>query len=175
MLFTAGKEISQYLGGVILYEETLNQKDSNGRPFPEILKELGIVVGIKVDKGVVTLAGTNEETVTQGLDGLNERCAEYAKKGAQFAKWRSVLKIGKHEPSELAIECNAEVLARYASICQKNGLVPIVEPEILMDGDHDLETAVNVTEKVLAAVYKVRNKDNNRNYMITTSFLKVLC
>uniref|UniRef100_A0A2K6PKE4 Fructose-bisphosphate aldolase n=1 Tax=Rhinopithecus roxellana TaxID=61622 RepID=A0A2K6PKE4_RHIRO len=107
-----------------------------------------------VDKGVVPLAGTNGETTTQGLDGLSERCAQYKKDGADFAKWRCVLKIGEHTPSALAIMENANVLARYASICQQNGIVPIVEPEILPDGDHDLKRCQYVTEKVLAAVYK---------------------
>jgi fructose-bisphosphate aldolase class I len=101
------------------------------------------------------LPGTNEETTTQGLDDLGKRCAAYYAKGARFAKWRCVLKIGQAEPSFLAIDENAHVLARYAAICQANGLVPIVEPEILMDGDHDLERAVQATEKVLSAVYKV--------------------
>ncbi|GAA6069210.1 fructose-bisphosphate aldolase C-B, partial [Tachysurus ichikawai] len=107
-----------------------------------------------VDKGVVPLAGTNGETTTQGLDGLSERCAQYKKDGADFAKWRCVLKISETTPSELAIMENANVLARYASICQQNGIVPIVEPEILPDGDHDLKRCQYVTEKVLAACYK---------------------
>ncbi|MEE6509033.1 hypothetical protein FKM82_023900 [Ascaphus truei] len=108
----------------------------------------------QVDKGVVPLAGTDGETTTQGLDGLSERCAQYKKDGADFAKWRSVLKISENTPSSLAIMENANVLARYASICQQNGIVPIVEPEILPDGDHDLKRCQYVTEKVLAAVYK---------------------
>ncbi|PKU28008.1 hypothetical protein llap_21688 [Limosa lapponica baueri] len=107
-----------------------------------------------VDKGVVPLAGTNGETTTQGLDGLMERCAQYKKDGADFAKWRCVLKITEHTPTRLAVMENANVLARYASICQQNGIVPIVEPEILPDGDHDLKHCQYVTEKVLAAVYK---------------------
>ena len=111
-------------------------------------------MGIKVDKGVVPLAGTNGETTTQDLDDLFDRCAQYKKDGADFAKWRCVLKIGEHIPSALAIMENANVLARYASICQQNGIVPIVEPEILPDGDHDLKHCQYVTEKVLAAVYK---------------------
>ena len=156
LLFSAGKELPKYIGGVILFEETLNQKNSEGKPFPDVLRDQGILVGIKVDKGTVVLNGTAGETTTTGLDGLAERCQDYYKKGARFAKWRSVLKIGPGaEPTPLAIDENANVLARYASICQTNGLVPIVEPEILMDGDHDLEKAVYVAEKVLAAVYKV--------------------
>eukprot|EP01094_Clydonella_sp_ATCC50884_P022715 TRINITY_DN527_c0_g1_i1.p1 TRINITY_DN527_c0_g1~~TRINITY_DN527_c0_g1_i1.p1 ORF type:complete len:387 (+),score=134.47 TRINITY_DN527_c0_g1_i1:84-1163(+) len=154
LLFSADNEISNYIGGVIMYHETFYQKDSNGVPFPKVLKDKGIITGIKVDKGLVVIPGTNDETTTQGLDGLSERCAEYKRDGADFAKWRCALKIGAHEPSTLAIEENAKVLARYATICQKNGLVPIVEPEILMDGDHDLARAVQVADAVLAATYK---------------------
>ncbi|KAM7338523.1 hypothetical protein ACRRTK_002007 [Alexandromys fortis] len=141
-------------GGVILFHETLYQKADDGRPFSQVIKSKGSVVGIKVDKGVVPLAGTHGETTTQGLDGLSERCAQYKKDGADFAKWRCVLKIGEHTSSALAIMENANVLARYASICQQNGIVPIVKPEILPDGDHDLKRCQYVTEKVLAAVYK---------------------
>lgn len=149
--------MKKYLGGVILFEETLNQKTASGVNFCELLVSQGICVGIKVDKGTVTLPGTVAETTTQGLDGLGERCKKYFEQGVRFAKWRSVLKIeGSSCPSPLAIEENANVLARYAAICQENGLVPIVEPEILMDGDHDLVKAVEVAEKVLSAVYKVR-------------------
>lgn len=157
LLFTSGKEMKEYLGGVILFEETLGQKTAEGVPFAELLTAEGIAVGIKVDKGTVTLPGTSGETTTQGLDGLGERCKKYFEQGARFAKWRSVLKIDSAAscPSPLAIEENANVLARYAAICQENGLVPIVEPEILMDGDHDLVKAVEVAEKVLSSVYKV--------------------
>jgi fructose-bisphosphate aldolase class I len=154
LLFTTGGDLSKYLGGVILFEETLYQKTADGRPFPDVLREQGIIVGIKVDKGVVQLAGTTGETTTTGLDGLAERCRKYYEAGARFAKWRCVLRIGKDMPSELAVEENANVLARYASICQSEGLVPIVEPEILMDGDHDLERCIEVTQHVLATVYK---------------------
>jgi len=156
LLFTAGKELSHCLGGVILYEETLYQKAANGKPFVEILKELGINPGIKVDKGVVPLNGTRNESTTQGLDGLAERCAQYSKDGCTFAKWRCVIKINQDfgVPTDVAIQENAQVLARYASICQANGLVPIVEPEILIDGDHNLATSLRITERVLACVYK---------------------
>jgi len=155
LLFTAGDELKNYLGGAILYEETLFQTSpSLSKPLPQILRDQGILVGIKVDMGVVPLAGTDGETTTQGLDGLAERCAKYYKAGARFAKWRCVLKITTICPTELSMEENANVLARYATICQANGLVPIVEPEILMDGDHDLEKAIEVTENVLAMVYK---------------------
>lgn len=157
-LFTAGegngKALSQYLGGVILFHETMYQKADDGRTFTQLLKDNGIVVGIKVDKGVVPIAGTDGETTTQGLDGLAERCAQYKKDGADFAKWRCVLTIGNRTPSWTAITETCNVLARYASICQQNGLVPIVEPEVLPDGDHDLERAQWITEKVLAAQYK---------------------
>uniref|UniRef100_A0A8B9VDL3 Fructose-bisphosphate aldolase n=1 Tax=Anas zonorhyncha TaxID=75864 RepID=A0A8B9VDL3_9AVES len=154
LLFTADKRVDPCIGGVILFHETLYQSADDGRPFPQVIRGKGAVVGIKVDKGVVPLAGTNGETTTQGLDGLMERCAQYKKDGADFAKWRCVLKISEHTPSRLAILENANVLARYASICQQNGIVPIVEPEILPDGDHDLKRCQYVTEKVLAAVYK---------------------
>uniref|UniRef100_A0A674NMQ1 Fructose-bisphosphate aldolase n=2 Tax=Takifugu rubripes TaxID=31033 RepID=A0A674NMQ1_TAKRU len=154
LLFTADDRINPCIGGVILFHETMYQKTDGGKPFTQYLKERGMVVGIKVDKGVVPLAGTNGETTTQGLDGLYERCAQYKKDGADFAKWRCVLKITPTTPSKLAILENANVLARYASICQMHGIVPIVEPEILPDGDHDLKRCQYVTEKVLAAVYK---------------------
>ncbi|XP_043077532.1 fructose-bisphosphate aldolase C-B [Puntigrus tetrazona] len=154
ILFTADERIDKCIGGVIFFHETLYQKADDGTPFAKMIKDRGIVVGIKVDKGVVPLAGTNGETTTQGLDGLSERCAQYKKDGADFAKWRSVLKISETTPSELAIMENANVLARYASICQQNGIVPIVEPEILPDGEHDLKRCQYVTEKVLAACYK---------------------
>ncbi|XP_033367580.1 fructose-bisphosphate aldolase A [Parus major] len=148
LLFTADKRVEPCIGGVILFHETMYQKADDGRPFPQVIRDKGALVGIKVDKGVVPLAGTNGETTTQGLDGLMERCAQYKKDGADFAKWRCVLKITAHTPTRLAVMENANVLARYASICQQNGIVPIVEPEILPDGDHDLKTCQYVTEKV---------------------------
>ncbi|KAI9297097.1 fructose-bisphosphate aldolase [Neoconidiobolus thromboides FSU 785] len=160
LLFTAGDDLKKYIGGIIVFEETLGHKTKDGRLFTDIAREQGIIVGIKVDKGTVVLPGTNGETTTQGLDGLAQRCQTYYEQGARFAKWRSVLKITKNEPSEQAIQENATVLARYAAICQANRIVPIVEPEILMDGDHDLERSVYVTEKVLAAVYKKLNEHN---------------
>ncbi|XP_035690534.1 fructose-bisphosphate aldolase-like isoform X1 [Branchiostoma floridae] len=154
LLFTSGADMQNYISGVILFHETLYQKADDGTPFVKILQDQGIIPGIKVDKGVVPLAGTVGEGTTQGLDGLAERCAQYYKDGCRFAKWRCVLKIGPTTPSPLAILENANVLARYATICQANGLVPIVEPEILPDGDHDLERSQYVTEKVLSATYK---------------------
>lgn len=154
LLFSADKNLGTNIGGVIMFHESFYQKDDNGVPFVKLLRDRGIIPGIKVDKGVVPLAGSLNEVTTQGLDGLGERCAQYKKDGADFAKWRCVLKIQSHTPSYQAMLENANVLARYASICQQNGLVPIVEPEVLIDGDHDLETAQKATEKVLAFVYK---------------------
>nr|ABK22375.1 unknown [Picea sitchensis] len=156
LLFTTPGAL-QYLSGVIFFEETLYQSTASGKPFVEVLQEAGVVPGIKVDKGTVDLAATNGETTTQGLDGLAQRCQQYYKAGARFAKWRAVLKIGPTEPSELSIEQNAQGLARYAIICQENGLVPIVEPEILTDGSHDIHKCAAVTENVVAAVYKALN------------------
>ncbi|GFO21710.1 fructose-bisphosphate aldolase [Plakobranchus ocellatus] len=154
LLFTADKSMANNISGVILFDETFRQSTTDGVPFVKILKDKGIIPGIKVDKGVVPLAGSINECTTQGLDGLAERCAEYKKGGCGFAKWRCVLKISEHTPSHQAMIENANVLARYASICQQNGLVPIVEPEVLPDGDHDLEMAQRVTEEVLAYQYK---------------------
>lgn len=154
ILFSSDASFSNCVGGIIFFHETLYQKSDSGKLFPQLVKEKGIVVGIKVDKGTAGLMGTDGETTTQGLDGLSERCAQYKKDGCDFAKWRCVLKISDGCPSALAIAENANVLARYASICQQNGLVPIVEPEILPDGDHDLQRCQYATEKVLAAVYK---------------------
>jgi fructose-bisphosphate aldolase, class I len=154
LLFTCDKSIADKISGVILFHETLYQKADDGTPFVKLIQDLGILPGIKVDNGVVNLFGSEGEGTTQGLDDLDKRCAQYKKDGCQFAKWRCVLKIGKNTPSYQAMLENANVLARYASICQTNGLVPIVEPEVLPDGDHDLERAQKVTETVLAFVYK---------------------
>ncbi|KAK3134073.1 hypothetical protein QOZ80_6AG0544690 [Eleusine coracana subsp. coracana] len=154
LLFTA-PGVFEYLSGVILFEETLYQKTSDGTPFVDVLVAGGAVPGIKVDKGTVEIAGTNGETTTQGHDSLGARCAKYYAAGARFAKWRAVLKVGPGgEPSELAVKLNADGLARYALICQENGLVPIVEPEILTDGAHDINACAAATERVLAALYK---------------------
>lgn len=153
LLFTA-PGLNQAIAGIILYEETLNQNDSHGIPLPEILQKNKILAGIKVDKGLVYLPNTHEENVTQGLDGLAERLVNYKTKGACFAKWRAVYNISTHTPSILAIRANAEALARYAAICQSQGIVPIVEPEILIDGTHTIETCALVTEQVLHKVFK---------------------
>lgn len=144
---------NEFIAGIILFEETLNQSTQAGKPFPEALKEIGILPGIKVDKGLTHLANTIDENVTQGLDGLAERLQEYKAKGACFAKWRAVYNISNNTPSELAILTNAEVLARYAAICQEQGIVPIVEPEVLIDGDHSIERCEAVSEPVLKAVF----------------------
>ncbi|KAA8594187.1 hypothetical protein FQN60_005021 [Etheostoma spectabile] len=164
ILFSADDRINSCIGGVIFFHETLYQHTDKGVAFVKMIRDRGIMVGIKVDKGVVPLAGTCGETTTQGLDGLSERCAQYKKDGAVFAKWRCVLKISDTNPSELAIRENANVLARYSSICQQHGIVPVIEPEILPDGDHDLKRSQYITEKagffftyiwhVLTAVYK---------------------
>jgi len=160
LLFTT-KGISQYLSGVILFEETLFEKTEDGKvDLVQSLKDQGIILGIKVDLGTKHLPGTDDETYTQGLTDLDKRCQTYYKAGARFAKWRAVLKISANTPSPLAIHENAYTLAKYAAICQANGLVPIVEPEILMDGEHSLAINQYWTEKVLAAVYKALN-DNH--------------
>lgn len=151
LLTTPG--VNQYIAGVILFEETLNQKTSQGIAFPEALNKLGILPGIKVDKGLVHLSNTTDENVTQGLDGLPERLAEYKAKGATFAKWRATYNISNTTPSTLAIKTNAEVLARYAAICQELGIVPIVEPEVLIDGEHTLARCEEVSEPVFHAVF----------------------
>ncbi len=152
MLFTTPK-VAQFINGVILFEETLKQSDTNGKTLPDLLAEQGIVPGIKVDKGLIDLANTHNEKITQGLDGLPERLAEYKKLGARFAKWRAVYTITDTLPSQLAIMTNAENLARYAAICQTQGIVPIVEPEVLIDGTHTIERCAYVTERVQNAVF----------------------
>lgn len=151
LLFTT-PEIENYISGVIMFEETLDQKTADGTNFVELLRSKGIVPGIKVDKGLVVLGGTNDENATTGLDGLAERCKKYYEKGCRFAKWRAVLKIGNGRPSELSILETAHTLARYGSICQDNGLVPIIEPEILTDGDHSIEVCAEVSERVFRHV-----------------------
>lgn len=149
---TAG--LGEFISGVILFEETLSQCDDRGVPLPELLINQGIVPGIKVDKGKIPLDGGEPgDEITVGLDGLPERLDRYKKQGARFAKWRDVYTISERTPSQLAIDENARVLACYAKICQQAGLVPIVEPEVLMDGDHSIETCAKVTEAVQHAVF----------------------
>ena len=152
MLFTT-PGASDYISGVILYDETIRQKTRDGIPFPEFLARNGMLPGIKVDLGAKPLAGFAGETITEGLDGLRERLAEYRKLGAKFAKWRAVIDIGKGIPSRFCIEANAHALARYAALCQEAIIVPIVEPEVLMDGDHTLERCEEVTDETLQAVF----------------------
>jgi len=161
LLFTT-EGFEQYISGTILYEETLYQSTDDGVPFVELLKKKGVVPGIKVDKGVKILRGTKDESFTQGFDDLGTRCAKYYAQGARFAKWRAVLKISVDDglPSELGIQENAKGLALYAAICQDHGLVPIVEPEVLMEGDHSIEVSARVTYRVLAATYKALHDYN---------------
>mmetsp|Transcript_7357 Transcript_7357/g.19624 ORF Transcript_7357/g.19624 Transcript_7357/m.19624 type:complete len:401 (+) Transcript_7357:131-1333(+) len=163
LLFTC-PGLGDYISGAILFEETLYQNSKEGKPFVDCLNELGIIPGIKVDKGLSPLGGAESfETWCTGLDGLSERAAAYYKQGARFAKWRAVLQISATTPSKLSIAENTWGLARYAKTCQDEGLVPIIEPEILMDGDHDIERCAEVQEEVLAAVYK--NCDLNGVYL----------
>jgi len=162
MLFTT-ESAEQYICGVILYEETLYQKTDDGIEFVDLFKKKGIIPGIKVDSGLKPIRGTDGETYTQGLDDLDARCKKYYEKGARFAKWRAAIKINKggQDPSPISIAENARGLARYAAICQDNGLVPIVEPEVLvLEGDHDIKTSVRVTQKVVAAVYYALSEAN---------------
>jgi fructose-bisphosphate aldolase, class I len=153
LLFTT-KGAGDHISGVILYDETIRQSAKDGRPFPEVLSSQGIIPGIKVDTGAKALAGFPGEKVTEGLDGLRERFAEYRSLGAAFAKWRAVITIGDGIPSRTCIEANAHALARYAALAQEAGIVPIVEPEVLMDGDHTIERCAEVTEVTLAALYE---------------------
>jgi len=151
LLFTT-EGIENYISGVIMFEETLDQATHDGTNFVKLLESKGIIPGIKVDKGLGIIGHTDGENFTKGLDDLAERCKKFYEKGARFAKWRSVLKIGNHLPSALSITENAHTLARYASICQDNGLVPIVEPEILTDGNHSIEQCAAASEEVFGAV-----------------------
>ena len=157
MLFTT-EGLEKHVSGVIMFHETFYQKTDDGTTFVDSLKAKGIIPGIKVDKGVIALAGSEGEGTTQGLDDLNARCAQYKKDGAQFAKWRCVHRISKTTPSHQALVEVAQVLARYASICQQNGLVPIVEPETLPDGEHDLARCQKITETVLSYTYRALNE-----------------
>jgi fructose-bisphosphate aldolase class I len=152
-LLMSTPQLSNYIAGIILFEETLNQKTSDGTPFPEFLKKVGILPGIKVDKGLILMPNTKDEQITQGLDGLAERLTDYKAKGACFAKWRAVYAISDATPSKLVIKENAHGLARYAAICQSLGIVPIVEPEVLIEGNHSLERCAEVSEQVLHAVF----------------------
>ena len=153
MLLTT-PDMEEFISGVILFDETLRQSTlKDGTPFPEYLTNLNVIPGIKVDKGAHNLPGTEGEKVTEGLDGLDARLKEYYELGARFAKWRAVITINESEPSSSCVAANAHALARYAALCQENGIVPIVEPEILMDGSHTIEDSFIVTEEVLHSVF----------------------
>jgi fructose-bisphosphate aldolase class I len=152
-LIVTSPGLGESISGAILFEEAIRQKTSKGTPFVDVLVETGIIPGIKVDTGAKDMAGFPGEKVTEGLDGLPGRLLEYARMGARFAKWRAVVAIDTGIPSEGCIEANAHALARYAAICQQAGLVPIVEPEVLMDGSHDLQRCLEVTGRVLHAVF----------------------
>jgi fructose-bisphosphate aldolase class I len=152
-MFFCTPGVSEFLGGVILHDETIRQRSSSGAPLVELLARQGIIPGIKVDKGAKPLAGSPGELVTEGLDGLRDRLGEYRDLGARFAKWRAVIRIGDGLPTAGCVHVNALALARYAALCQEVGLVPIVEPEVLMDGAHTIERCEEVTARVLHAVF----------------------
>ena len=152
LLATTG-ELEQYINGVILFEETFQNKDEKGTPIAELFAKKGIIPGIKVDQGLINLANTENEKVTQGLDGLTERLLHFKKLGAKFAKWRNVYSISDYTPSLTAMKAGAEMLARYAAICQAVGIVPIVEPEVLIDGDHTIERCAEACEMVLHELF----------------------
>ena len=152
LITTSG--LGELISGAILYDETIRQQKKDGTPFVQVIAEAGIIPGIKVDMGAKALAGHPGETITEGLDGLRDRLYEYAQMGARFAKWRAVLTIGTDIPSRGCIEANAQTLARYAALCQEAGLVPMVEPEVLMTGDDSLERSSEVTTKVLQTVFQ---------------------
>jgi fructose-bisphosphate aldolase class I len=158
MLSTPG--LGQFISGAILFDETIRQSTDDGTRMVDLMEKAGILPGIKVDKGAKALAGFEGEKVTEGLDGLRERLTEYAELGAKFAKWRAVITIGDEIPSRACIDANAHALARYAALCQEAGLVPIVEPEVLMDGGHDLDTAFDVTEATLKSLFQQLYEQN---------------
>ena len=159
MLLTAPK-LGEHISGAILYDETIRQATKAGVPFTKIMRDAGILPGIKVDLGAKPLAGFPGELVTEGLDGLRQRLAEYARLGAKFAKWRAVISIGDDTPSGTCIEANSHALARYAALCQEAGIVPMVEPEVLMDGDHDLDVCYEVTEATLRSLFGALYEQN---------------
>lgn len=167
MLTTEG--LGDYISGAILFDETIRQVMPDGTPLIKVMEKAGIIPGIKVDAGAKDLAGFAGEKVTEGLDGLRERLAEYAKLGARFAKWRAVITIGDDIPSRGCIDANAHALARYAALCQEAGIVPIVEPEVLMDGDHDLDTSFDVTEATQKALFVALY---DQNVMLEGTILK---
>ena len=152
--------LNQHISGAILFDETLRQSTKSGVPFAQLMMDNGIIPGIKVDRGTHALAGFPGEVITEGLDGLRDRLKEYAQLGARFAKWRAVINIGEDIPSGTCIEANSHALARYAALCQECGLVPMVEPEVLMDGDHDIETCYEVTEVTLRSLFDALYQQN---------------
>jgi fructose-bisphosphate aldolase class I len=152
LLFTT-EGAAEHISGVILFDETFRQSSADGTPFPRLLEHQGMIPGIKVDTGAKPLAGSEDEKVTEGLDGLRERLAEYYDGGARFAKWRAVIAIGEQLPSGYCVHVNAHALARYAALCQEAGIVPIVEPEVLMDGDHTIDRSEEVSGEVLTTVF----------------------
>jgi fructose-bisphosphate aldolase, class I len=152
LLFTT-EGVEEYISGVILFDETIRQSSADGTPFPKLLESKGVIPGIKVDIGAQPLALAEGETITEGLDGLRGRLEEYCELGARFTKWRGVISIGKNIPSEYCLWTNAHALARFAALSQEAGLVPIVEPEVLMDGDHSIERSFEVTSRTLHAVF----------------------
>ena len=154
LLFRAEKTMREHISGVILFDETIRQKAKDGTPLVKLIEAAGSIPGIKVDKGAKPLAGAPNETITEGLDGLRERFQDYYKLGARFAKWRGVYEIAQGNPSYNAIHANAHALARYAALAQENDIVPIVEPELLMDGDHTIEACEGVTEWILKEVFQ---------------------
>jgi fructose-bisphosphate aldolase class I len=154
MLFRAGDAMSKYISGVILYDETIRQNAKDGTPLVKVIEKAGALPGIKVDKGLQPLPFSPGEVITEGLDGLRERLVEYRGLGAKFAKWRAVIDIGPGIPSYNCIMTNAHALARYAALCQEAGIVPIVEPEVLMDGDHDIDRCMTITEWTLKTVFE---------------------
>jgi fructose-bisphosphate aldolase class I len=154
LMFRSKEAMSKYISGVILYDETIRQKAKDGTPLVKVIEQAGSLPGIKVDKGIKPQPFCEGEVVTEGLDGLGERLAEYRKLGARFAKWRAVYDIGKGIPSYANIRANGHGLARYAALCQQNDIVPIVEPEVLMDGEHDIDTCEQVTEFVLKETFQ---------------------
>ena len=168
MLLTTPK-LGEHISGAILFDETLRQSTRDGVPFAKVMAANGIIPGIKVDKGTHPLAGCPGEVVTEGLDGLRDRLKEYYALGARFAKWRAVINIGDDIPSGTCIEANSHALARYAALCQEQGLVPMVEPEVLMDGDHDIEACYEVTEVVLRSLFDALY---NQNVMLEGTILK---
>lgn len=153
LLFRSEPVLRDYISGVILYEETLTQAAQDGTKLTDIITAHGAVIGIKVDKGTIALAGHPGEMVTEGLDGLNARLTNYYEAGARFAKWRAVIRVDDHLPSHAALSANCHALARYASLCQATNIVPIIEPEVLMDGDHDIARTHQVTKQVLQQIY----------------------